>query len=242
MASKVLIYGGSGGMGSATARALRARGYELHLVARNEEKLEAVAGELGAGYTAGDVSDEGLFSRATGEAGSPLAGLVYAVGTIHLRGFRRLTEAEYLHDFRLNAVGAALAVRAALPSLKDNPDPASVVLFSSIAAVQGFALHASMGMAKGAVAGLTLALAAELAPSVRVNALAPSVTRTPLADHVVPNRQMEAAIARLHPLPRLGTASDMAALAAFLVSGEAGWITGQVIGVDGGRSTLRPRG
>ena len=97
-------------------------------------------------------------------------------------------------------------------------------------------------MAKGAVNGLTLALAAELAPRVRVNAIAPSVTRTPLADGVLSNEQMAAAIAAAHALQRLGQPEDLAALAAFLVSSESGWITGQVISVDGGRSTLRTKG
>ncbi|MBD3318077.1 MAG: SDR family oxidoreductase [Chitinivibrionales bacterium] len=242
MTKKVLIYGGSGGIGSATARALRERGYGLHLVARNEDKLKAIADELDADYTAGDIGEEGLFSRVATEAGGQLAGLVYAVGTIHLRRFQQLTEAEYLTDFKINAVGAALAVQASLPALKENPDPSSIVLYSSVAALQGFSLHVSMGMAKGAVAGLTLSLAAELAPRVRVNAIAPSLTRTPSADRIIPNSQMSAAVARLHALPRLGKPEDIAALTAFLISSEADWITGQIISVDGGRSTLRPKG
>jgi NAD(P)-dependent dehydrogenase (short-subunit alcohol dehydrogenase family) len=168
-----------------------------------------------------------------------LAGLVYAVGTINLRSLRRLTEADFLDEFRINALGASLAIQAAPSALQRNADGASVVLFSSIAARQGFTFHTSTAMAKAAVSGLTLALAAELAPKVRVNAIAPSLTRTPLADSVLVSDQMVEGIAKLHPLPRLGEPDDIAALAAFLISAESSWITGQIIGVDGGRSTLR---
>ncbi len=241
MTLKVIIYGGSGGIGSATARLLRERGYHLHLVGRSEAKLAPIATELGASFTTGDVTDASLFSRAANEAGEVLNGLVYAVGTINLRSFQRLAEADYLNDFRLNALGAALAIQAALPALKKSTGVASVVLFSSVAARQGFSFHASMGMAKGAVSGLTLSLAAELAPKVRVNAIAPSLTRTPLAEGILSSEQMAASMAGLHAMQRLGTPADMAALAAFLVSPEAGWITGQIIGVDGGRSTLRTK-
>jgi NAD(P)-dependent dehydrogenase (short-subunit alcohol dehydrogenase family) len=244
MPGRILIYGGTGGIGSATARLLRLRGYTLHLVARNESRLVALAQELQATFTTGDMSsDTDVFTRAaqTGSAGSALAGLVYAIGTINLKPLGRLTEADFEQDFRINALGAAKAVQAALPALKAGGEPSSVVLFSTVAVAQGFASHASISMAKGAVEGLTLALAAELAPKVRVNAIAPSLTRTGLATGVISNETLANGIAQMHALPRLGTADDIGALAAFLIS-EASWITGQIIGVDGGRSTLRPKG
>lgn len=242
MTRKVLIYGGSGGIGSATGRALRARGYDLHLVARNVDRLAAIATELQATTTVGDVSDGALFSRVSQDAGEALDGLVYAVGTINLRSFGRLSESDFLNDFRVNALGAALAIQAALPSLKNSTGKASVVFFSSVAALQGFTFHASVAMAKGAIDGLTLSLAAELAPGVRVNAIAPSLTRTPLGKRLLTNEQMAAAITSMHPLGRLGEPEDIASLCAFLLSPEADWITGQIISVDGGRSTLRIKG
>lgn len=242
MAPKVVIYGGSGGIGSATGRILRAHGYDLHLVGRSEDKLSAIAAELEATFTTGDVSDEHLFARVAEDVGVQLDGLVYAVGTINLRSFQRLTEADFLNDLRVNAIGAALAIQAALPALKKSTAIASVVLFSSVAALQGFAFHGSIGMAKAAVNGLTMSLASELAPRVRVNAIAPSLTRTPLAKDILSNVQLTASIAELHALQRLGTPDDIAAITAFLLSPEADWITGQIISVDGGRSTLRTKG
>jgi NAD(P)-dependent dehydrogenase (short-subunit alcohol dehydrogenase family) len=241
MSGKVLIYGGSGGIGSATGLRLRDKGYDLHLTGRDPVKLAEVAHSLGAASTAGDVADEGFFSRVAEEAGDSLVGLVYAVGTLHLRSLQRLSESDFLHDYMVNALGAALAIQAALPALKKSADGASVVLFSSVATLQGFALHASLGMAKAAVNGLTLALAAELALRVRVNAIAPSVTRTPLAEAILSNEQMAATISAAHALQRVGEPEDLAALAAFLISADSGWITGQIISVDGGRSTLRTK-
>ncbi len=239
MTNKILIYGGSGGIGSATARLLHERGHNLHLVGRNAESLGALGAELEVGYTVGDVvTDPDLFSKASREAGDELGGLVYAVGTINLGSIQRLSESDLLKDFQVNAMGAALAVQAALPALKKGEQASSVVFYSSVASRQGFSLHASMGMAKGAVNGLTLSLAAELAPRIRVNAIAPSLTQTPLAASLLTNDAIAEGIAKQHPLRRLGTPEDIAALTAFLLSGESSWITGQILSVDGGRSTV----
>ena len=241
MSGKIIIYGASGGIGSACARLLARQGTALHLVGRNAEAVGLLAGELQSGYSVGDINEDGFIERATAEAGEQLAGLVYAIGSINLKTLGRLSRADFLRDFELNALGAALAVQAALPALKKS-GAASVVLFSSIAASQGFSMHASIGMAKAAVSGLTLSLAAELAPTIRVNAIAPSLTRTPLAKGLLATDSVAQAIAALHPIPRLGDAQDMAELTGFLLSPNASWITGQVIGVDGGRSTLRVKG
>lgn len=242
MSRKIILYGATGGIGSTTARILRARGDNLHLVGRNEAKLAEIAVELNASYTCGDVTQSSTYARVAQESGESLDGLVYAVGTINLRSLQRLTEPDFLTDFRINAMGAALAIQAALPALKKSAGTASIVLFSSVAALQGFSLHASMGLAKGAVNGLCLSLATELAPKIRVNAIAPSLTRTPLAESIVSNEQVAQSIAALHAMQRLGTPGDIASMAVFLLSPEADWITGQIIGVDGGRSTLRTKG
>jgi NAD(P)-dependent dehydrogenase (short-subunit alcohol dehydrogenase family) len=242
MAGTFLIYGGNGGIGAATARLLAARGHRVHLVGRDAARLEAVAAEMGGAFTVADVMEDEAFARVAAQCGPSLAGLVYAVGSINLKPVARLTAADFERDFRLNALGAALAVQAALPALKAHDGGSSITLFSTVAVHQGFTAHASVAMAKGAVEGLTLALAAELAPKVRVNCIAPSLTRTPLAKALTGNEQMAAAIAGMHALPRLGEPEDAARLAAFLATDDAGWITGQSIGVDGGRSTLRAKG
>lgn len=242
---RVLIYGGTGGIGLATAHALRARGFGLHLAARDGDRLAAAAAELEeTTVTVGDVADPDFFARATAEAGDALAGLVYAVGTINLRPLARLTRADVETDFRINALGAFCAVQAAASALRAGAGEAGsgIVLFSTVAVAQGFPAHASVAMAKGAVEGLALSLAAELAPQVRVNVVAPSLTRTPLAAAITGNATLAQGIAAMHALQRLGTPEDIAGLAAFLVSTEAGWITGQVIGADGGRSMLRTKG
>jgi NAD(P)-dependent dehydrogenase (short-subunit alcohol dehydrogenase family) len=242
MTGTVVIFGGAGGIGEATARLLGQRGHALHLVGRDAARIAAAADSLGARHSVADVEDDAAFARVAGEIQGPVAGLVYAVGTITLKPLARFSAAEFARDARINAGGAALALQALLPAMKAYEGTASVVLFSTVAVAQGFTAHASVAMAKGAVEGLTRALAAELAPKVRVNAIAPSLTKTPLAKALTGNESMAQAIAGMHAIPRLGEAEDSARLAAFLVSDDAGWITGQVIGVDGGRSTLRTKG
>ena len=242
MKQRFLIYGGSGGIGSALARQLHAQGHDLHLAGRNQEALIHVSQELGASMSLGDVTDPAFFAQVAQEAGDSLSGLIYAVGTIQLKSIQRLQAEDYLNDFRVNALGAALAVQASLPALKRSSEVASILLFSSVAAQQGFSFHASIGMAKAAIEGLTLSLAAELAPKIRVNAIAPSLTDTPLAKSLLANEQTASSIAAMHPMQRIGQAQDIAGLAAFLLSPAANWITGQIMGVDGGRSTLRPKG
>lgn len=236
---RFLIVGAHGGIGEATARRLARSGHDLVLTARDSQPLQSLASELGAqavtlDVTAGDVSEQ-----IAGAAEGSLDGMIYAVGTITLKPFARLTENDMLTDFRLNALAAAKIVQACLLPLQAAPGGASVVLFSSVAVDQGFANHASIAMAKGAVVGLVRSLAAELAPQVRVNAIAPSLTDTPLGRTVATTEKMAEAVARMHPIPRLGRAEEIAALAELLLTEAGSWITGQVIGVDGGRSTLR---
>lgn len=235
-----LIVGGHGGIGEALARRLAGDGHDLILTGRSEADMAALAGELGAVTVVADILSDADIGR-IGAASEALDGLVYAAGTINLKPFDRLTEEDFLNDFRINALGAAKVVQACLPSLRRAEGGAGVVLFSTVAVDQGFAAHASIAMAKGAVVGLVRSLAAEYAPQIRVNAIAPSLTQTPLGRTVAGTDKMVEAIARMHPLPRLGRPDEIAAMAELLLSEAGGWITGQVIAMDGGRSTLRVR-
>ncbi len=240
MNDPVIVIGATGGVGGALARRLHAMGHGLHLIGRDPNRLAALADEFDVSHAVADVMDPEALTEAVALAGPRVAGLAYCVGSIVMKPLARATMADFVDAFRLNAVGAALAVGAAQGALR--AAGGSVVLFSTVAARAGFPNHTVIAAAKGAVEGLTVSLAAELAPSVRVNAIAPSLTRTAIAAPLTENAAMARAIAAQHPIPRLGEADDIAAMAAFLLSPEAGWITGQVIAVDGGRSTLRGKG
>ncbi|NVK75213.1 MAG: SDR family oxidoreductase [Oceanospirillaceae bacterium] len=167
-----------------------------------------------------------------------LNGLVYAPGTINLKPFRGLKDDDFLHDFEVNALGAVRAVRHAQSALKKS-DNASVVLFSTVAVTQGMPFHTSVAMSKGAVEGLTKSLAAEFAPKIRVNAVAPSLSDTPLASSLLSNDKRRESSAERHPLKRVGTSEDIANAALYLLGEQSSWVSGQILHVDGGMSKLR---
>lgn len=242
MAAPIIVIGATGGIGEALVRRLAAADTPLHLIARNRERLAPLAESVGASAAVADVLDDGALTQAVAAAdmGNGIAGLAYCVGSIAIRPLRTTSAGDFLDAYRLNVLGAVTALKAAERGLK--AARGAVVLFSTVAVEQGFPNHTVIATAKGAVAALGRALAAEWAPHVRVNVVAPSLTRTPLAQALVASEQLAQGIAAMHPLPRLGEAEDQAAAAAFLLSAEAAWITGQTLGVDGGRSTLRNKG
>ena len=241
MAGPVVIVGATGAIGSAIARRVVARNEPVHLVGRDMERLAALSQELGGTSAVADVLDPAALAQAVAAAGDTIGGLAYCVGSIVIQHLDRARPEHFIEAFRLNAVGAALAVQAAAAGLRASPG-SGVVLFSTVAVRAGFPGHAVIAAAKGAVEGLALSLAAELAPYVRVNCIAPSLTRSGIAAALLRNPAMEKALAAAHPIPRLGEGDDAGALADFLLSPAAGWITGQVIGVDGGRGTVRNKG
>jgi 3-oxoacyl-[acyl-carrier protein] reductase len=167
-------------------------------------------------------------------------GLVYCPGSIKLRPFERVPTEDFRSDFELNVLGAVHALQATIKRLKKAEGGASVVLFSTVAAAVGMSFHTSIATAKAAVEGLTRALAAEYAASgLRVNCLAPSLTDTPLAAALLNTPEKAEAGAKRHPLQRVGRASDLADMAAFLLSDQATFITGQVLAIDGGMGKLK---
>ncbi|MES2661562.1 MAG: SDR family oxidoreductase [Verrucomicrobiota bacterium] len=229
MARNILMIGGNSGIGLATAWLLKARGNTLFAAARTAGPLE----ELGIPIQPFDALDPGALV-----VPPVLDGFVYFPGSITLKPFHRLTAEDFLNDFRINCLGAVAALQAALPALKASP-AASVVLFSSVAVAQGLPFHASIAAAKGAVEGLVLSLAAELAPKIRVNAIAPSLTNTPLAGTLLNTDAKKEASAKRHPLQQTGDAGDVAELAAFLLSDASKFMTGQILRPDGGLSSVR---
>ncbi len=165
-------------------------------------------------------------------------GLVYFPGTINLKPFHRLTLQEFKTDYTINALGAVNCIQSYLPNLKKS-ERASIVLMSTVAVQSGMPFHASIAMAKGAIEGLTKALAAELAPGIRVNAVAPSLTQTPLADRLINTPEKMEASEKRNPLKKVGTAEELAQSIAFLLTEQSAWITGQILAVDGGMGTLK---
>ena len=167
-----------------------------------------------------------------------LDGVAYCPGTINLKPFHTLKPEDFLNDFSINVVGAVRSLQALLPKLKRAESP-GIVLFSTVAVSRGMHFHSSIASSKGAVEGLTRSLAAEWAPKIRVNAIAPSLTDTPLASKLLASESRKTASAERHPLKRIGHPDDIAQMAAFLMSPSSSWITGQIIGVDGGLSGIQ---
>ncbi len=165
-------------------------------------------------------------------------GLVYFPGTINLKPFNRLTAKDFIIDYEINTLGAALCVQSYFNQLKQSPG-SSIVLISSVAVQSGMPFHTSISMAKGALEGLTKSLAAELAPNMRVNAIAPSLTHTPLADRFINTPEKMEASQKRNPLKKVGTPEELAEAIVFLLSEKSSWITGQILAVDGGMGTLK---
>ena len=229
-----VIAGGSRGIGLEIVRLLAPTAAGVVVWSRSPDEL--VPGGV-VGHATCDFSDP---ASAIPDPPAEIHGAVYCPGTITLKSFRALEEEDFRRDLEVNLLGAVRFLKACQPRLAGTADrPASVVLFSTVAVGQGMPMHASIAAAKGAVEGLVRSLAAEWAPRVRVNAIAPALTDTGLAARLLSTSEKRAALAARYPLERLGTPHDAAALARFLLSDESGWITGQVLAVDGGLSTLR---
>lgn len=229
MSSTILLVGGNSGIGLETAGLLKSQGHQLIAATRSSNELEA----LGVPTLPFDIDNPAL-----PDLPDSLSGLVYFPGTITLKPFHRLTSEDFLSDFRINCLGAVEIIRHALPALRNSPS-ASVVLFSTVAVAQGMAFHSSISAAKGAVEGLARSLAAELAPSIRVNVIAPSLTDTPLASNLLSSDSKREAAAARHPSRSIGNPRDTAAIVSFLLSDASSFMTGQILRADGGLSSVR---
>ena len=235
MSEKYLIFGATGSVGSSLAEQLKNSGKDIHLVARNENEVKEISSKLGCSYSVANVLEDGFIEKIKSDI-SEIKGVAYCVGSIDLKPLRMVTEADMNKCMKLNLYSAIEVIKGFQESLKKNKG--SVVLFSTVAAQRGFTNHTIIASAKAAVEGLTVTLAAEFAPHVRVNCIAPSLSKSKIAEPMLKNSTIADGIAKAHPLKRLGEGKDSAALAKFLITEDSSWVTGQVIAVDGGRSKL----
>ena len=237
MSNKHLIFGATGAIGSSLAKQLKESSQDAHLVSRNEEELKSLSENLGFTFTVADVLEDGFIDKIKSDtADFNISGLAYCIGSIDLKPLKRVTESDLHQCMKLNLYSAIEAIKGFQDDLKKNNG--SIVLFSSVAAQKGFTNHTIIASAKAAIEGLTVTLASEFAPSIRVNCIAPSLTDSKISQSMLKSDVVADALAKAHPLKRLGKGNDSAALAKFLLSDESSWVTGQIIGVDGGRSSL----
>ena len=235
MSEKYLIFGATGSVGASLAEQLKNSGNDIHLVARNESEVKEIADKLDCSYSVADVLEDGFVEKVKSDI-NEIKGVAYCVGSIDLKPLRLVTEADMNKCMKLNLYSAIEVIKGFQESLKKNKG--SVVLFSTVAAQRGFTNHTIIASAKAAIEGLTVTLAAEFAPNIRVNCIAPSLSKSKIAEPMLKNPTIAEGIAKAHPLKRLGEGKDSAALAKFLITEESSWITGQIIAVDGGRSKL----
>ena len=235
MSEKYIIFGATGSIGSSLAEQLKNSGQDIHLVARNKTELSPIVKKLGCSHTIVNVLENDFIEKVKKDI-NDIKGIAYCVGSIDLKPLRLVSEHDFQKCMKLNLYSAIEVIKGYQESLKKNKG--SIVLFSTVAAQRGFTNHAIIASAKAAVEGLTVSLAAEFAPNIRVNCVAPSLTKSKIAEPMLKNTAVAEGIARAHPLKRLGEGKDSAALAKFLLTEDSSWITGQIIAVDGGRSKL----
>lgn len=226
--SNILVIGGSNGIGKAIVKKLSSTHSVFATYNKNEVK------SFDATYFYFNALEEFNDSLLP----DVLDGIVYCPGTINLKPFHRITADMFVEDYKIQVVGAINSIQKILPRLQKS-EKASIVLFSTVAVQTGFTFHSLVSASKGAIEGLTKSLAAELSPKIRVNCIAPSITQTPLANSLLNTDEKIAANALRHPLKKIGQPEDVSSLACFLLSEEAQWMTGQIVHIDGGISTLK---
>ncbi|MFN3755047.1 SDR family NAD(P)-dependent oxidoreductase [Flavobacterium sp.] len=225
----ILLIGGSYGIGLAIAKELQFE-TNIYIASRTNESLA----EINATHIPFDATTDTLDNTKLPEI---IHGLVYCPGSINLRPFRGLKIEAFESDLQINFISLVKVIQTLLPNLTAT-EQSSIVLFSSVAASMGMPFHTSVAASKGAIEGFAKALAAEYAPKIRVNVIAPSLTDTPLAEKFLSNDEKREKSAQRHPLKRVGSSQDMAQMASFLLSEKSSWISGQIFHVDGGMSTL----
>ena len=234
---KILVFGGSGSIGKALAIKLKINNYEPIIISRSEDELKNISTEINCDYRICDVLNTERINEISQEFKDDIFGIAYCVGSINLKPLKITKDEDFIDSFKINTLGAINAIRINQESLAKNNG--SILLYSTIAVKQGFTNHTIVSTAKGAIEGLTLSLAAEFAPKVRVNCIAPSLTDAKMTQKLISNETIKKAIENMHPLPKIGSGEDFSDIGSFLLSDKNSWITGQIFHIDGGRSTLR---
>jgi NAD(P)-dependent dehydrogenase (short-subunit alcohol dehydrogenase family) len=238
MKKKILIFGGTGSIGFSIAKKIKDDDEcDPIIIARNEEELKIKAKEINCEYSICDVLETEQIEKIAEQYKEDVFGIAYCVGSINLRPLKMSKNEDYIDSFKINTLGAINTIKTNLTSL--NKNNGSVLLFSTIAVQQGFTNHSIVSTSKGAIEGLTLSLAAEFSPKIRVNCIAPSLTDSKMSQKILSNETMKKAIENMHPIPKIGAGDDFGELSCFLLSERNNWITGQIFHIDGGRSTLR---
>ena len=223
----ILLIGGSHGIGHALVEKIK-DSHNVYVASRTNENLEGVT------HIKFDVTTDDF---PVDELPDELSGFVYCPGSINLKPFKMLKQEIFEQDLQINFLGMTKVLREVLPLLSESKG-SSIVLFSTVAVGTGMPFHTSVAAAKGAIEGFARALAAEYAPTIRVNVIAPSLVDTPLAGRLLNSDDKKEKMGDLHPMKRVGTPQDIAQAAAYLLSDGSSWVTGQVLGVDGGKSSL----
>ncbi len=226
-----LIIGGSSGIGSAIIDLLVAEGHRVFATYNShpKESKEDIS------FFQYDAVNDDLDTSSIPEK---LDGLVYCPGSINLKPFTSFSTDDFIEDYQVSVTGAVKIIQKVLPHLKQS-DQASIVLFSTVAVQGGFNFHSLVSSSKGAIEGLTRALAAEFAPNIRVNAIAPSLTDTPLAGKLLSNDQRRGTLSDQNPMKRIASAKDIAQAAYYLLKSDSSYVTGQILHVDGGMSIIK---
>ena len=232
MSKQFVVVGGSHGIGLGIVHRLLERGDSVWVLSRTTGDLPIDA--PGLRHVVADVTRD----LPDGIMPETVDGLAYCPGSICLGPVRSIAPDSLVDEFQLNVVGAVRCVQAALRGLKKSSS-GSIVMFSTVAVGKGMPMHSSVAAVKGAIEGLTRSMAAELAPGIRVNAIAPALVDTPLAERLLSSDEKRQAMGKRHPLGRVGTVDDIAAAATYLLSDESSWVTGQILGIDGGLSTIQ---
>ena len=235
--SKYLIFGATGSIGTKLAEQLSKLNKDVHIIGRDNEELQKLSAKLNCEYTVLDVLSDNISETIQNEfQEKDISGLAYCVGSIDLKPLKSSKKEDFQKCLDLNFFPVIDIIKSLQENLKKNNG--SIVLFSTVAVRKGFTNHAIISSTKGAIEGLTVSLAAEFAPNIRVNCIAPTLTNSKMSQNILKSKIMAESIAKSHPMKRIGKPEDVASMAKFLLTSESSFITGQIISVDGGKSSL----